>query len=568
MRATVNLSVLYLLIWLAPFLDLSAQEKIVVSFNYSGLSFKQFVSEVERRDSVRFFFKDEWVEDIVLGDYGQPVLLNVLLDSLTRNDSFHYYIDDRKNVFITGDLAVKVHDGRVDEEENYIEPADDLVREEKGEEAALFFNIGNPSLGKLPGKVTVSGYIKNNQSGEPVSGATVYIEKLSAGTMSNQYGFYSLSIPRGSHVVRFSFIGMKEKSVHLNIFSSGEMDVEMSSTLVPLREAVITANRSVILQRTEVGVEKIDMATFGVMPTSMGEADIIKSMLLVTGVQSIGEGAVGFNVRGGASDQNLILLYGAPVYNSSHFFGFFSSVNSDVIRDVTLYKGGMPARYGGRISSVLDIETRQGNKRQFYGNAGISPVTTHILLEGPLKKDTASFILAGRTTYSNWVLRLMEDEAIRNSMAGFYDMNAKVSYDPDDKNKFELSSYLSHDAFKLSSDTLYSFDNRIVAVKWQHFFNNRFFSVLTANNSNYHYDVSGNYPLEESFIMSHKINSTGINADFNIYEGRHQINYGLEMTHYTVNPGDYLPASDSSLLIPKCIEKKELWKELCILKIK
>jgi hypothetical protein len=275
-RATVNLSVLCLLIWLAPILDLSAQEKIVVSFNYSGLSFKQFVSEVERRDSVRFFFKDEWVEDIVLGDYGQPVLLNVLLDSLTRNDSFHYYIDDRKNVFITGDLAVKVHDGRVDEEENYIEPADDLVREEKGEEAALFFNIGNPSLGKLPGKVTVSGYIKNNQSGEPVSGATVYIEKLSAGTMSNQYGFYSLSIPRGSHVVRFSFIGMKEKSVHLNIFSRGEMDVEMSSTLVPLREAVITANRSVILQRTEVGVEKIDMATFGVMPTSMGEADIIK----------------------------------------------------------------------------------------------------------------------------------------------------------------------------------------------------------------------------------------------------------------------------------------------------
>jgi len=556
-RATVNLFVLCLLIWLPPFSGLSAQEKIVVDFNYSGLSFEQFVYEVEREDSVRFFFKDEWVEDIVLGDYGQPVLLNVLLDSLTRNDSVHYYIDDRKNVFITGDLAVKVHEGPADEEENYIEPEDDnFIQEQTGEEAVMFFNVGNPSLGKLPGKVTVSGYIKNNQTGEPVSGATVYIEKLSAGTMSNQYGFYSLTIPRGSHVVRFSYIGMKEKSVHLNIFSSGEMDVEMSSTLVPLREAVITANRSVILQRTEVGVEKIDMATFGVMPTSMGEADIIKSMLLVTGVQSIGEGAVGFNVRGGASDQNLILLYGAPVYNSSHFFGFFSAVNSDVIKDVTLYKGGMPARYGGRLSSVLDIETRQGNKRQFYGNAGISPVTTHILLEGPLKKDTASFILAGRTTYSNWVLRLMEDEAIRNSRAGFYDLNAKISYDPDDKNKFELSSYISHDAFKFNSDTLYSFNNRIVAVKWQHFFNNRFFSVLTANNSNYNYDVSGKSPPEESFVMSHKINSTGINADFNIYEGRHQMNYGLEMTHYTVNPGDYLPASDSSLLIPKCIEKE------------
>ena len=170
----------------------------------------------------------------------------------------------------------------------------------------------------------------------------------------------------------------------------------------------------------------------------MGEPDIAKSLLLIPGVLSVGEGSVGFNVRGGSADQNLMLLYGAPVYYPSHFFGFFTSVNADVIKDFTIYKGGIPARYGGRISSVIDINTKEGNRRELKGNAGISPVTTHVLLEGPLIKDKASFVLAARTTYSNWVLNLIDDPAVRNSTASFYDLNASTSFDINKNNKIEI----------------------------------------------------------------------------------------------------------------------------------
>ena len=181
---------------------------------------------------------------------------------------------------------------------------------------------------------------------------------------------------------------MKEKDIDLNLYGPGEMNVEMQSVLIPLKEAVVSAQRSVTLQRYEAGVEKVNIATASLVPSSLGEVDIFKNFLMLPGIQSVGEGSAGFNVRGGSADQNLILLYDAPIYNSSHFFGFFSAVNSDIIRDVTLYKGGIPSRYGGRISSVIDIAARDGSRTEFKGNAGISPVTAHLTVEGPIIKDT------------------------------------------------------------------------------------------------------------------------------------------------------------------------------------
>ena len=286
----------------------------------------------------------------------------------------------------------------------------------------------------------------------------------------------------------------------------------------------------------------------------MGESDIIKSVLLIPGVQSVGEGSAGFNVRGGSSDQNLILLYGSPVYNSSHFFGFFSAVNSDIIRDVTLYKGGIPARFGGRISSVLDITSRDGNRKEFNGNAGISPVAAHLMLEGPIIKDTCTYILTGRSTYSNWVFDLIDNATLKNSMASFYDVNGRITWDINSNNKIDISSYISHDSFRFNSDTLYGYDNSIVSMRWRHFFNKRFFSLISANNSNYRYNVSSEALPEEAFKLTHKVNSTGLKADFNWYQGRTEVNFGADLTNYSILPGSYLPTGDSSLVVPKKLQ--------------
>jgi hypothetical protein len=282
---------------------------------------------------------------------------------------------------------------------------------------------------------------------------------------------------------------MRDKNINLNLYGAGELNVDMNSVLIPLKETVVSAQKSITLQRFEVGAEKINITSFKLLPTSLGESDIIKSMLLLPGVQSVGEGSAGFNVRGGSADQNLILLYGAPIYNSSHFFGFFSAVNSDVIKDVTLYKGGIPSRYGGRISSVLDIGTKEGNRNEFAGSAGISPITTHLSLEGPIIKDKLTYMLTARTTYSNWVFGMIKDPALHKSRASFYDLNGKITYDLNKNNKIYLSAYSSHDSFRFNSDTTYSYDNNIFALKWRHFFNSRFFSSISVNSSSYVYDI-------------------------------------------------------------------------------
>jgi hypothetical protein len=536
---------------------LKAQDEIKITWDYSNMSFKEFVARAESQYKIRFFFKDEWVADLKPSDHQGIESMSEFLDKLFQDASLFYFKDEKGNIIITRDFAVKASGHQTSEDENYLPPTDYFESGDKQQLSGnMIIDIGNPAERNKPGTVTVSGYITNRDTKEPVPGVTIFNQRLSAGTVSNEYGFYSLTMPRGSWLLQFSFIGMKERQININLFSSGEMNVEMATMLIPLKETVVSAQKGIMLQRFETGVEKLNIISFKLLPTSMGESDLIKSFLLIPGVKSVGEGSSGFNVRGGSSDQNLILLYGAPVYNSSHFFGFFSAVNSDIIKDVTLYKGGIPGRYGGRISSVLDIGTSEGNRNEFAGSAGISPVATHLMVEGPIKKDVCTFILAGRTTYSNWVLDVIDNAMLSNSKASFYDLNAKITLDVNSKNKIDLSSYISHDSFRFNADTVYTYGNSIVSLRWRHFFNSRFFSVISVHNSNYNYKVEGQRTSTDGFALSHMINSTGLKADFNMYQGRNEINYGLDLTRHEVQPGNYKPLGDSSIIASNSIEKE------------
>jgi hypothetical protein len=538
-------------------LVVNSQEKFVIDWDYTGQSFEAFVLKAESRYPVRFFYNEEWIRDLTLGSYGDKRMLNEILDTLFEGKAFYYYSVETGNIILTKNFAIKTAKEKPVEDQSYFPGID--YSEDTGAKITggnLVVDIGNPADRNTPGNVTISGYITNQDTKEPVAGVTVYIPKLSAGTISNAYGYYKLSIPRGTCSARFTFIGMKEKTIDLNLFSPGELNVEMKTVLVPLKEAVITAEKDISLQRLEVGVEKINITSFRMMPTSMGESDIIKSVLLVPGVNSVGEGSAGFNVRGGSADQNLILLYGAPVYNSSHFFGFFSAVNPDIIKDVTLYKGGIPGKYGGRLSSVLEIVPRDGNRREFAGNAGISPVTTHFLCEGPIIPDTIFYLVAGRTTYSNWILRFIENPELRNSRALFNDLNVRIAYDINKNNKVDFSAYYSYDSFRLNSDTTYRYQNNIASLRWRHYFSSRFFSAFSVNNSFYKYDISSLRVPQEAFVLTHRINSTGFKADFNWFPGRNELNFGADLNRYDVMPGNYTPADDSSIVIPNSIEKQ------------
>ncbi len=538
-----------------------AQENKVLPSNISNLTFKEFVAIAEPAMNVKFFFKDEWVTDLKIGNTDGISTLSQLLDGLLRGTSIYYFIDRFGNVVLTKYYEVRKPGKPVDKESKLIPPSDYLGSAENQQTTLnSSLEIGNPAEKNEPGNVVVSGYIRNKDTKEPVSGVTVFVQKLSTGAISNEFGYFTLTLPRGFHILQFSFIGMREKAVSMNLYGAGEVNVEMSSVLIPLKEAVVSAQKSMTLQRFEVGAEKINITSFKLLPTSMGEQDIIRSMLLISGVQSVGEGSAGFNVRGGSADQNLILLYGAPVYNASHFFGFFSAVNSDIIKDVTLYKGGIPARYGGRISSVLDIGSKEGDRNHFAGNAGISPITAHVSVEGPIIKDTLTYILTARTTYSDWIFKVLNDPALQNSKASFYDINGKITYDLNRNNKLDFSAYTSHDSFRFNTDTTYKYNNNIFALKWRHFFTSRFISSFTLNNSYYAYDVSSHYIDEEAFVLSHKINSTGFKSDFNWFRGRNEFNFGLDLTRYAVNPGSFQPNSSGSLVIPETIEPERAFE--------
>jgi len=553
----MSLKVLFASVLILIFTVAHSQEKYVIDWDFTGQSFEDFVLQAEQRHPVRFFYNKEWVKNLTLGSYGEKRMLSEILDTLFKGESIYYYALESGNIILTRYFAIKTVEDRQSENQSFI-PGMDYSENEavKSSVGNLVVEIGNPADRGKQGNVTISGYITNQVTKETVAGVTVYIPKLSAGTISNAYGFYSLSVPRGNYSVIFTFIGMKERTVDLNLYGSGELNLDMVSVLIPLKEAVITAEKDITLQRLEVGVEKINITSFRLMPTAMGESDITKGILLIPGVHSVGEGSAGFNVRGGSADQNLILLYGAPVYNSSHFFGFFSAVNPDIIKDVTLYKGGIPGRYGGRLASVLDIVPRDGNRRKFNFNTGISPITAHFVAEGPIKKDTLFYLLAGRTTYSNLILGLIENPALAKSRVSFYDLNARVAYDISKNNKLDFSAYFSNDSFRFNSDTTYRYQNNIVALRWRHYFSSRFFSAITFNNSLYKYNISSLRVSQEAFALNHRINSTGFKADFNWFTNRNEFNFGTDLTRYDVMPGSYMPAHDSSIVISRSIERQ------------
>jgi hypothetical protein len=561
MKLKIHLFILLLSFSLSFSTFLDAQEKYVIPWDYNGLSFKEFTIKMESIFSIKFLYKDEWIKDLKLVNYQGCNTLPCVLDNLFKNAGLYYYIDDDENILITKDFAVNVSDETTDIKNN-LKPETfyKISKDNQQVTENVLIEIGNRNEKSNPGNVTVSGYVKNMETGLPIQGATVNIKNLSTGILTRENGFYSLNLPRGFYEIQFSFIGFKEKKISMNLYGSGVLNVDLNRSIINLAEVVVSSRKNILLERSEVGVEKINIKSFRLLPTTMGETDLMKSIVLLTGVQSVGEGSAGFNVRGGSADQNLVLLYGAPIYNSSHFFGFFSSVNSDIIKDVTLYKGGIPSRYGGRISSVLDIESKEGNAKEFAGNTGISPITTHIMIEGPLIKDTLTYMLTGRTTYSDWIFGLIKDPSLHNSRASFYDLNGELTYNLNKNNKIDLSSYLSNDYFRFTSNAVYNYANNIFALKWQHIFSNRFYSNFSINNSYYKYNMTNQDVPTDAYVLSHKINSTGFKADFTWITGKNQFNFGLDIIRYSEMPGSYHPATDSSLVITNIIEQERAYE--------
>jgi len=386
-------------------------------------------------------------------------------------------------------------------------------------------------------KYTLSGYLRDAENGEGLIGATVYVDEIAGGTTTNVYGFYSISLPEGTYNVTLNYVGYTVQKKMIELTSDQKMDVEMVPDQQLLKVVEVTAEKAnKNVTNLDIGVEKMDAQMVKDIPQFMGEVDIIRSIQLLPGVSTVGEGATGFNVRGGNIDQNLILLDEATVFNSSHLFGFFSVFNADAVKDLTLYKGGVPARYGGRLSSVLDVRQKEGNTKKFAGNAGIGLVSSRLMLEGPIIKDKMSFMVAGRRSYGDLLLPFFNED-FRGDQLFFYDVNAKLNYKIDDKNTVFLSGYFGADRFRFGNDFESYWGNNTATLRWNHLFNPRLFSNFTAVYSDYEYSL-GVPEGVNAFEWEAGIQNTSLKADFSFFPNvNNTIEFGLDGIRYNFSPG-------------------------------
>ena len=415
----------------------------------------------------------------------------------------------------------------------------------------LLLSIFSSILSFSQEKFTLSGVISDEKTNETLIGVYIVVDELKTGTSTNEYGFYSITLPKGTYNLKISSLGYKEINKVVDLTQNIRINISLSESEEVLEEVVLIDNPNKInIKSTEMSVNRLSVNTIKQMPVILGEVDILKSILTLPGVTNAGEGQSGFNVRGGAVDQNLILLDEATIYNSSHLFGFFSVFNADAIKDLKLYKGGIPARFGGRVASVLDIYQKEGNSNSYHVNGGIGLISSRILAEGPIVKDKGSFLISGRSSYAHLFLKLTDI----NNIAYFYDLNTKLSYKLNDNNNLYLSGYFGRDVFSLNNSFINTYGNSVLNLRWNHLFSDKLFSNASFIYSDYYYGLTLDFV---GFNWDSGIKNYNFKYDFKHYlNDKTKLTYGVNAVYYDFNPGRIEPIDSNSGINPDQLDKK------------
>ena len=403
---------------------------------------------------------------------------------------------------------------------------------------------------------TLSGNVKDLSDGEDLIGLTISVKEMpGTGTVSNVYGFYSLTLPKGKYTIQYSYVGYQTQEFKMNFNQNIKKSIELGVDANDLAVFEITAEKEdENIRATEMSVTKINMKEIESIPVLFGERDVMKTIQLMPGVATGGEGSAGFFVRGGSADQNLILLDEAPVYNASHLLGFFSVFNSDAIKDLTLYKGGMPAQFGGRLSSVMDVKMKDGNSKKLSVSGGLGLISSKLTIEAPIVKDKGSFIISGRRTYIDQFTKLSKNEGVKSTILYFYDLNLKANYRLGEKDRVFLSGYFGKDVLAIKDRFGFNWGNTTATLRWNHLFSDKLFSNTSLIYSNYNYNIN----IEEAeFKIASKIQDLTIKEDMDYYlNNKNKIKFGGSIVHHTFAPGKVSNTGENSILNELVIEKR------------
>lgn len=546
------------------FQKLEAQEHALpISGNYQELSFDDFAVLVQDQCGINLYYRESWVEELKVSVMGSGLPLLPILDSILHPMGLNYFLDEWNHLFLT-DTAILL--ANLPAYHSIRDSPETAGKEVRAPELTLaeqkyingrkirvpeIVHVGSEELAAEGKKALIHGTISDLDSGEPLVGATLYIEELKKGSSTNSDGLFNLVIPPGSYQAECNSMGMEALQFTLVVHSHGDLALSMKRILIPLDEVVIRADKYPHVSGSQMGFERLNYQVLKEVPLVMGERDIINVVKMLPGVQSVGEGASGFNVRGSAVDQNMIYINKVPVYNSSHLFGFFSSFSPEIVSDFTLFKSNLPASFGGRLASFFDIQSKQGNNKRFVARGGISSISAYAAAEGPIRKGKSSFLLSARSTYSDWILNLMEDPLLRNSEAGFQDFSGVLTMVPSDRTRVRAFTYLSRDRFSLGTKNEYSYGNTGGAVDVRHRFNQRITGNLALIYSRYQFRNSDIQELSAGYEHAYHIDHYEIKSDFTwLSLGKHTMSFGSSTIYYRLNRGSINPYGKISLREP------------------
>ncbi len=553
---------------------LQASSQTLFNIDADSLRFEYFVHLIESNSNYFFYYDTAQVNKLSVTIHTKNQSIENILSTVFTNTDLHFTIDDDNRVFVTNSFAIQptLPKDFLNQQNNktdtvltqpQIQLTGNSTIKEKVEIAVenKLYEIGSKADEGTQSKATISGYIRDEKSGEPVIGASILNTEQNTGATTDQYGYYSLTLPKGRHILKIISIGMTDTRRQVAVYSNGNFNINMNEYVPTLKDVVVSADKTVNVKSALMGVQQLNIKTIKQIPTVFGEADVLRAILTLPGVTSVGESSTGFNVRGGASDQNLILFNDATIYNPSHFFGFFSAFNPDIVKTAELYKSSIPEKYGGRLSSVLDVTAREGNKKKFEGSGGVGPITTRVSIEGPIDSGKTSFIASARTTYSDWLLRSIHNNTYGNSSAGFTDANLIISHEINSKNSIYISAYISNDNFRLNSDTEYTYSNRNANIKWKHIFNNKFSGVLTGGVDHYQFAIGSTVNPVEAYKFNFNVDQIYGRADFDyVINTKHDVDFGITSVHYKLQPGTLIPNSNQSLVVKNTVETEQAFE--------
>ena len=546
-----------------------AQEKLQIKLN-GKKTVKQLFQEVESQSDYEFYFVKEWIDSLDIPHFqDRSYQIEELLQIAFENSEINYHITPEKNIILTKNSYIYDYLPKG----FYPEPTKkDSVKATTAitNVSPLFYNetytdetlvetvsIGKENASAKEGNHILSGYAYDAKTNLPIEGLAIVMDK-NKGAVTDTNGFYSIDLPLGESQLEIKGLGYQTVKKNVLFFGTGTLDLYMNESLELLDEVVVSAKSINAIEDSSTGSEEIDVEEIKNIPLVLGERDIFKVATTLPGITSAGEGSAGFNVRGGKSDQNLILLDGGVIYNPAHFFGLFSAINPFTTNEVEIYKGHIPAEYGGRLSSVFDIQTKNGNTEKLSAEISIGPVTGNAVVELPVIKEKSSLIIGGRGTYSDWILKSLDDEKLKKSTASFYDGILKYHHKLNEKNNLNITAYHSKDIFSITSDSLYSFKNTLVSAQWDHLFNDKNRMAVSASHTNYTFGITYDENENRDFDFNYDLSETQFKLLHNYFAtNKLTINAGLSSKLYRIHPGEISPQDNGSEIIPKEIPQEK-----------